>query len=635
MEKEMMHQDQGLMTSKPYALYREEEIKTIHPFATASWFSLATYNWISSLMVLGAKQPLMEHHVWQLPPKETCAGIFERFQPLWASAHANKFMPRFNVALIRCFWKDILVTLAALLLTILSQLSQPLLIQGILQYLQDQPLTLGISNGYVLIALFGLTAFLHAMFVNYGLFTASKFGVNMRSITMDMVYQKSLKLSASARQLTTSGEIVTLMSSDSERFCEAAHDSLWIIVSPFTFLCSMVLVWCFFGVGPALCGAGVNVCVLLVASWFASAIGETRLQVTAMTEERVKVTSEILQGIRVMKFYAWEPAITQRVETLRHKETMLLRRLNLLRVLNVEFLFLSPSSSVRPRCRPVNLSRQALYHFPRAFAGISESQGAGRRLDAFFDLEEQSAPVFSNNVPGTVRLVHATLAWQSTPPTCLSNLNLTIAPGSLVMVVGSVGAGKSSLISAVLGEMHLVQGSVDVDGSLALVSQEPWIRNDTVRGNILFEDPYDASWYKTVLQAVQLEADMRLLPAGDKTEIGEQGINLSGGQKARVNLARALYKRESNVLLLDDPLSAVDVHVAKAIFDQAIEGLARGKTRIMVMNSHYQFLQHADRIVVMENGSIVGDGTFAELYTAFPNFSTAQATKHEPILQQR
>ncbi|CAK4716129.1 unnamed protein product, partial [Aphanomyces euteiches] len=208
----------------------------------------------------------------------------------------------------------------------------------------------------------------------------------------------------------------------------------------------------------------------------------------------------------------------------------------------------------------------------------------------------------------------------STPPICLSNLTLTIAPGSLVMVVGSVGAGKSSLISAILGEMHLVQGSVDVHGSVALVSQEPWIRNDTVRGNILFEDAYEASWYKTVLQAVQLEADMRLLPAGDKTEIGEQGINLSGGQKA-------CTEHGSNVLLLDDPLSAVDVHVAKAIFDQAIDGLARGKTRIMAMNSHYQFLQRADRIVVMENGSIVGDGTFAELYSAFPQFLNRPSDK--------
>ncbi|KAH9178081.1 hypothetical protein AeNC1_017475, partial [Aphanomyces euteiches] len=235
-------------------------------------------------------------------------------------------------------------------------------------------------------------------------------------------------------------------------------------------------------------------------------------------------------------------------------------------------------------------------------------------------LEEQPARLFSDNVPGTVRLVHATLAWQSTPPICLSNLTLTIAPGSLVMVVGSVGAGKSSLISAILGEMHLVQGSVDVHGSVALVSQEPWIRNDTVRGNILFEDAYEASWYKTVLQAVQLEADMRLLPAGDKTEIGEQGINLSGGQKA-------CTEHGSNVLLLDDPLSAVDVHVAKAIFDQAIDGLARGKTRIMAMNSHYQFLQRADRIVVMENGSIVGDGTFAELYSAFPQFLNRPSDK--------
>ncbi|KAF0711400.1 hypothetical protein As57867_005279, partial [Aphanomyces stellatus] len=132
----------------------------------------------------------------------------------------------------------------------------------------------------------------------------------------------------------------------------------------------------------------------------------------------------------------------------------------------------------------------------------------------------------------------------------------------------------------------------------------------------------DAPWYRTVLQAVQLEADLRLLPAGDKTEIGEQGINLSGGQKARVNLARALYKKQSTVLLMDDPLSAVDVHVAKAIFDQAIMRLASHQTRIMTMNSHYQFLPQADRILVMENGTIVGDGSFAELYTSFPQFLT-------------
>ncbi|KAH9181750.1 hypothetical protein AeNC1_016275, partial [Aphanomyces euteiches] len=570
----------------------------------------------------------MEHDVWDLPYSQTCAGFSDRFNLAWATVRGSRLVPRFNVALVKCFLGEHLACLGSQVIATLSLVVQPLVIQSFLQYLQGEPISMGISNGYALMALLVAATSLQTIFLNYAFFIEAKIGVSMRSVTMDMVYQKALKLSSSARQLTTSGEIVTLMSSDSERICEAATDGLWIIVSPFTLFCAVALVGAYFGGWAALSAFGATAFVLIVSAWLAIAIGSTRLQVTAVTEERVRLTTEILQGIRVMKFYAWEPAISHRLTLLRQKETRFLRRLNLLRVVNVEFLFLAPvfvgaavlSTYIGLGNAIDSTQSSPLYNFPRAIAGISEGIGAGRRLDIFFDLEEQPARLFSDNVPGTVRLVHATLAWQSTPPICLSNLTLTIAPGSLVMVVGSVGAGKSSLISAILGEMHLVQGSVDVHGSVALVSQEPWIRNDTVRGNILFEDAYEASWYKTVLQAVQLEADMRLLPAGDKTEIGEQGINLSGGQKA-------CTEHGSNVLLLDDPLSAVDVHVAKAIFDQAIDGLARGKTRIMAMNSHYQFLQRADRIVVMENGSIVGDGTFAELYSAFPQFLNRPSDK--------
>ncbi|KAH9149488.1 hypothetical protein AeRB84_007448, partial [Aphanomyces euteiches] len=573
----------------------------------------------------------MEHDVWDLPYNQTCAGFSDRFNLAWATVRGSRLVPRFNVALVKCFLGEHLACLGSQVIATLSLVVQPLVIQSFLQYLQGEPISMGISNGYALMALLVAATSLQTIFLNYAFFIEAKIGVSMRSVTMDMVYQKPLKLSSSARQLTTSGEIVTLMSSDSERICEAATDGLWIIVSPFTLFCAVALVGAYFGGWAAL------------SAFWSDGVCPHCLGVAC---HRHRLTTEILQGIRVMKFYAWEPAISHRLTLLRQKETRFLRRLNLLRVVNVEFLFLAPvfvgaavlstyiglgnaidSTQIFTLIAFVNMSRQALYNCPRTIAGISEGIGAGRRLDIFFDLEEQTPPAMLPIASGTIRFQSASLAWQSTPPICLSNLNLTIAPGSLVMVVGSVGAGKSSLISAILGEMHLVQGSVDVHGSVALVSQEPWIRNDTVRGNILFEDAYDASWYKTVLQAVQLEADMRLLPAGDKTEIGEQGINLSGGQKARVNLARALYKRESNVLLLDDPLSAVDVHVAKAIFDQAIEGLARGKTRIMAMNSHYQFLQRADRIVVMENGSIVGDGTFAELYSAFPQFLNRPSDK--------
>jgi ABC-type multidrug transport system fused ATPase/permease subunit len=170
---------------------------------------------------------------------------------------------------------------------------------------------------------------------------------------------------------------------------------------------------------------------------------------------------------------------------------------------------------------------------------------------------------------------NATFAWpgaveRAGRPT-LSNVNLGAAPGEILGIVGPVGAGKSSLLHAVLGELQPTSGSVAVRGTVAYCSQMPWILAGTVRSNITFFRPYDEDWFQTVVRACALERDLTLLPDADMTEIGEKGINLSGGQKARIGLARAVYARPQ-VLLLDDPLSAVDPAVARHLFDKVIRG---------------------------------------------------------------
>lgn len=196
----------------------------------------------------------------------------------------------------------------------------------------------------------------------------------------------------------------------------------------------------------------------------------------------------------------------------------------------------------------------------------------------------------------------------------LKGLSLNIEPGSLVMVVGAVGSGKSSFLNALLSEMTLREGELEVHGDISYVSQEPWIRNCSVKSNIVFESAFDAAKYESVLRASQLSLDLHALPNGDQTEIGERGINLSGGQKARVAIARAFY-RWHDILILDGPLSAVDAHVAHAIFEESIVGLAANKTRLLVLNSHYDLLARADKIVDFQ---IVGDGTYDEVLANFP-----------------
>lgn len=231
--------------------------------------------------------------------------------------------------------------------------------------------------------------------------------------------------------------------------------------------------------------------------------------------------------------------------------------------------------------------------------------------------------------PGAIRLEHASFSWDADGPASsepapaavtLQDVTLNIKPGQLVAVVGPVGAGKSSLISALLGEIPCVQGTRRLSGRVSLVAQEAWVQNKTVREGILFGRPYDRARFRAVIKAAQLKTDLEMLSAGAHTEIGERGVSLSGGQKARLSLARALYEAKADIVLLDDPLAAVDAHVTKALFDTAIAGVLHGKTRILVLSSNYHLLPAADLVVVMEGGRVLGAGTYQELLPRFPKY---------------
>ena len=196
----------------------------------------------------------------------------------------------------------------------------------------------------------------------------------------------------------------------------------------------------------------------------------------------------------------------------------------------------------------------------------------------------------------------------------LKGMNFAIKKGELVAVVGSVGSGKSSLLSGLLGEMILNAGKVQLVGSVAYCDQRAWILNDSVQNNILFGRPYDEERFDAALYAADLEDDIRVLPGGVQTQIGEKGINLSGGQKARVALARALYS-DADVFLLDDPLSAVDAHVGQFLFHECIRNSMGGKTRVLVTHNVH-LLQYCDKVIVLQEGKIKAMGTFEEIEKA-------------------
>jgi ATP-binding cassette, subfamily C (CFTR/MRP), member 1 len=198
-------------------------------------------------------------------------------------------------------------------------------------------------------------------------------------------------------------------------------------------------------------------------------------------------------------------------------------------------------------------------------------------------------------------------------------LSFYVKKGEFIVVVGEIGSGKSSLLAALVGEMRRTNGMVKLGGSVGFCPQTAWIQNATVKNNILFGKKFDQAKYDRVVTGCALEPDLEILPNGDETEIGERGVTLSGGQKARVNIARAAYN-DADIYLLDDPLSAVDAHVGRHLLEECICGLMAGKTRILVTHQLH-VLPHADRIFCMRDGRIVEQGTYEELLSRRGNFS--------------
>lgn len=220
----------------------------------------------------------------------------------------------------------------------------------------------------------------------------------------------------------------------------------------------------------------------------------------------------------------------------------------------------------------------------------------------------------------------------SEEPFKLRNMNFSIGRNELIAVIGGVGSGKSSLLAALAGDMRRTNGGVTMGTTRAFCPQYAWIQNTTVRENILFGKEYNRKWYDEVVDACALRADLDMLPHNDQTEIGERGITVSGGQKARLNIARAIYFN-SDIMIMDDPLSAVDAHVGRHIFDNAICGLLKNKCRILATHQLH-VLHRCDRIIWLQDGQIETIDTFDNLMRDNEGFqkmmaSTAQEEKIE------
>ncbi|XP_016909218.1 ATP-binding cassette sub-family C member 4 [Apis cerana] len=227
-----------------------------------------------------------------------------------------------------------------------------------------------------------------------------------------------------------------------------------------------------------------------------------------------------------------------------------------------------------------------------------------------------------------IKMTNLTAKWEpSQSENTLESVNLEMQKGKIYAVIGMVGAGKSSFLSAILGEIDITEGHVKVNGSLSYAGQEAWVFGSTVRQNILFGQSYDRHRYQKVIKACSLSRDFKQFPQGDQTVVGERGSSLSGGQKARINLARSLY-RQADIYLLDDPLSAVDTHVSKHLFEECMQRYLAGKTRILATHQ-LQYVKNVDAIILIDQGKVTVFSNFQDLLKQRPEYAELLAAESE------
>uniref|UniRef100_A0A672TVM4 ATP binding cassette subfamily C member 1 n=1 Tax=Strigops habroptila TaxID=2489341 RepID=A0A672TVM4_STRHB len=433
----------------------------------------------------------------------------------------------------------------------------------------------------------------------------------------------ALTLANSSRRNYTTGEIVNLMSADAQQLMELTVNINLLWSAPFQIIMAVIFLWK--ELGPSvLAGVALLLLVIPINALIAAKVKRLKKSLMKYSDQRVKLLSEMLHGIKILKLYAWEPAYQRKVMSIRECEVDVLKSSGYLTTYSMLTLTCIPfmvslatlgvffhldeenvltATKVFTSISLFNILRLPLFDLPSVISAVAQTKVSLSRLEDFLCAEDINPKDVNTNYSGS------------------KHLSISIPEGSLVAVVGQVGSGKSSFLSAVLGEMEKLEGTVQRRGSVAYASQQAWIQNDTLQENILFGADLHRQYYELVLESCALLPDLEQLPNGDQTEIGERGVNISGGQKQRVSLARAVYSN-ADLYLLDDPLSAVDVHVGKHLFEKIIgpSGLLKSKTRILVTHN-VTFLPHTDLIIVMEEGRISQMGTYQELVSKRANFA--------------
>uniref|UniRef100_A0A4X2KAW1 ABC-type glutathione-S-conjugate transporter n=1 Tax=Vombatus ursinus TaxID=29139 RepID=A0A4X2KAW1_VOMUR len=586
------------------------------PESGASLPSKATFWWFSRLVWQGYRKPLELDDLWSLGKENSSEEIISQLEREWKKLCNETQRTKEEVGFERDEEKR--PRLRQMIPAMSSLTGCPFSWSFFLEFISDPEAPAW--KGYFYAVLLFLSACLQTLFEQRHMYVFMVLELRLRTAVMGLVYRKVI-LSSAMRKTAAVGEVINLVSVDVQRLMDAVLylNGLWLPVSPLRKLDLSKLI----------------VIISMILPYISPCSPLCLFQEEQMLhkDHRARLTDSVLRNMKIIKLHGWEEVFMEKILSIRRGELQALKNSGFLFTVSLVSFHLSTflvalvmfavhaltdekhvldAEKAFVALTIINILNRAQAFLPFSINTIFQAWVSLARLAAFLHLEEVEPRAINTSPIGeSTSHSHGFFFFNFYP--YFIRINLAVPRGSLFAVIGSVGSGKSSLLSALLGELSKLEGYVNIKGSVAYVPQEAWIQNASVKENVCFGQRLDIPWLDRVLEACALRPDLASFPAGIHTEIGEQGINLSGGQKQRLSLARAVYKKAS-VYLLDDPLAALDVHVGQHIFDHVIGpgGLLQGMTRILVTHAVH-ILPQVDHIIVMANGAVAESGSYQEL----------------------
>ncbi|XP_078163870.1 putative ABC transporter C family member 15 [Carex rostrata] len=613
--------------------HRENKKESL--YGNASLIQLVTFSWMNPLFAKGYKKPLERDDVPELYEKDASEFVSSSFANILNSVKERQGLSTSGVykAIFIFVKKKVTLNACFAVASACASYVGPSLINELVSFLGGERQN-GLTRGYVLAIAFLSAKILETIFQRQWIFGARQLGMRVRGALISHIYRKGLRLSSRSKQDHTSGEIINYMSVDIQRITDVVWFANIVWMLPVQVSLAIFVLHQNLGKG-AFAGLAATIAIMALNIPLTCIQKRLQMKIMASKDVRMKATSEVLKSMRILKLQAWDTQYLKQLEELRGVEYGWLWKSTRLIAFTSFIFWGSPAfisaitfgscilmgipltaGRVLAALATFRMLQDPIFNLPDLLSVLAQGKVSGDRIASYLQ-EEEIDPngvetMAKDESEYEIEIKDGAFSWEteSKVPT-LVEIQLSICKGMKVAICGSVGSGKSSLLSCILGEIPKLSGVARVRGTKAYVPQTPWILSGNVRENILFGKPYERQKYEKTIEACALRKDLELFANGDLTEIGERGINMSGGQKQRIQIARAVYQ-DADIYILDDPFSAVDAHTGSQLFKDCLMGILKEKT-ILYVTHQVEFLPAADLILVMQDGKIAQAGKFKDL----------------------